>query len=191
MFQEQALINEMTNLRKFARRLTKNTHGADDLLQATLLRAIEKKQMFENGTNLFSWSSKIMFNLFISGYRQKKRYDTQYDPDHYISQISVEPSQEAYVDLITVREGINRLSPQHREILLFASIQGMSYEEIAEKLGIPGGTVRSRLARARRSLQTLLRSGPLVAANARSAVLKEGFPPIHPMSKELGRVDLR
>src|SRR5580698_9484734 len=102
MFEQEALIAEMDKLRKFAQRLTKNTHNAEDLLQATMLRALEKKEYFQNETNLFSWTSKIMFNLFVSGYRQKMKFDTQYDPAPYIDQMSVESSQEACVDLVTV-----------------------------------------------------------------------------------------
>ena len=93
MFQQQALVNEMGKLRKFAMRLTKNPANTDDLLQSTMLRALEKKQYFEEGTNLFSWTSKIMFNIFVSGYRRQKKFGTQYDPAHYIDQMTVAPSR--------------------------------------------------------------------------------------------------
>ncbi|MFH1158457.1 MAG: sigma-70 family RNA polymerase sigma factor [Pseudomonadota bacterium] len=160
MFQQEALIDEMGKLRKFAQRLTKNTHNAEDLLQSTIVRALEKKEQFQNGTNLFSWTSKMMFNLFVSNHRQKKRFETQYDPEPYIGRMLVGPSQEAHVDLVTVRECMKRLSPEHREVLLLVSVHGMSYEEIATKLKLPGGTVRSRLSRARNHLQVLLNPVP-------------------------------
>ncbi|HYD18070.1 MAG TPA: sigma factor, partial [Patescibacteria group bacterium] len=66
MFEQKALIGEMENLRRFALRLTRNASDAEDLVQSTLLRALEKQDYFETGTNLFSWTSKIMFNLFAS-----------------------------------------------------------------------------------------------------------------------------
>ncbi len=160
MFQQEALIDEMGKLRKFALRLTKNTHNAEDLLQSTLLRALEKKQHFHDGTNLFSWTSKIMFNLFVTGYRHKKRFDTQYDPAHYIDRMSVGPTQEAHVDLIAVGEGMERLSPEHREALMLVAVHGMSYESAAKALHIPVGTVRSRLSRARNHLQNVLAPVP-------------------------------
>jgi RNA polymerase sigma-70 factor (ECF subfamily) len=160
MFYDQALINEMDKLGKFAHRLTRNPHNAEDLLQSTILRALEKKAQFQSGTNLFSWASKMMFNLFVSGYRQKKKFETQYDPEHYINQMSVGPTQEAQVDLVIVRESMKKLSREHREVLLLVSAQGMSYEEIAVKLKIPGGTVRSRLSRARNHLEAILNPAP-------------------------------
>jgi RNA polymerase sigma-70 factor (ECF subfamily) len=174
MFQPQSLIDEMGSLRKFALRLTKNTHEAEDLVQATLLRALEKKDYFQENTNLFSWTSKIMFNLFVSSYRQKKKFETQYDPTPYIEQVSIGPTQEANVDLVTVSEGMQLLSPGHREILMLVCVQGMRYEDASAHLGIPVGTVRSRLSRARKQLQDILtekgRSDialpPAVVANA-------------------------
>jgi RNA polymerase sigma-70 factor (ECF subfamily) len=158
MFHEEALIDEIGNLRKFALRLTKNGHDADDLVQSTLLRAMEKKDYFQNGTNLFSWTSKIMFNLFVSSYRQKKKFETRYDPAPHIEQVAIGPSQEATTDLVTVGEYISNLSAEHRDILLLVCVKGLSYEDASTSLGIPVGTVRSRLSRARRQLQDMLGS---------------------------------
>jgi RNA polymerase sigma-70 factor (ECF subfamily) len=160
MFKQEALINEMENLRKFALRLTRNASDAEDLVQATLLRALEKKDYFQEGTNLFSWTSKIMFNLFASQYRHKKKFDTQYDPTPYIEQASVGPSQEVTADLAKVRESMKLLSKEHREMLILVCIRGMRYEEVSEMLQIPVGTVRSRLSRARKQLQDLLAPSP-------------------------------
>jgi RNA polymerase sigma-70 factor (ECF subfamily) len=156
MFKQEELVSEMANLRKFALRLTKNVSDSEDLLQATVLRALEKKDYFQEDTNLFSWSSKIMFNLFVSQYRHKKKFETQYDPTHYLEQVVTGPSQEASTDLATVRESMKKLSKEHYEILVLVCIQGMRYEEVAESLDIPVGTVRSRLSRARQQLQDML-----------------------------------
>jgi RNA polymerase sigma-70 factor (ECF subfamily) len=156
MFQESALVKEMDKLRKFALRLTRNASDAEDLLQSTMLRALEKKDYFQDGTSLFSWTSKIMFNLFASQYRHKKKFDSQYDPAPYIDHASVEPSQEAAVDLVTVRNCMKRLSKEHREILMLVCVRGQQYEEVSEMLQIPVGTVRSRLSRARQQLQLLM-----------------------------------
>ncbi|MCC7305680.1 MAG: sigma-70 family RNA polymerase sigma factor [Alphaproteobacteria bacterium] len=156
MFIYNDLVAEMDSLRKFARRLTQNPHNAEDLLQSTLLRALEKKHLFEPGTNLFRWTSKIMFNLFVSDYRRRTKFETQYDPEHYMAKLSVEPEQETKVELLKVNEAISRLSPDHREILVLVCAQSMSYETVASALDIPVGTVRSRMARARENLQKIL-----------------------------------
>jgi len=156
MFKQEELVHEMGNLRKFALRLTRNVTEAEDLAQSTLLRAIEKKDYFQEGTNLFSWTSKIMFNLFVTGYRRKKKFESQYDPEPHIMNSSVEAPQEMSTDLILVRQAMKQLSKEHREMLVLVCIKGMRYEEVAEHLEIPVGTVRSRLSRARRQLQDLL-----------------------------------
>jgi len=158
MPQEAQITDIMPNLRKFALKLTKNQHDADDLLQTTVLRAIEKAHMFNQGTNLFSWSSKIMFNIFVSGYRRRTKFDTQYDPENYIANMSVEPEQEKKLELSQVRHAMKQLSAEHREILLLVCIQGMKYNEVSEVLQLPVGTVRSRLSRARERLQGELES---------------------------------
>ena len=158
MFTQEALVGEIDNLRRFALRLTRNVSDAEDLVQSTLVRALEKSDYFEEDTNLFSWASKIMFNLFASQYRRKKRFETQYDPVPYIEQVSVGPSQEVTTDLAKVRESMKQLSKEHRDMLVLVCIRGLRYEEVSEMLQIPVGTVRSRLSRARKQLQDLLES---------------------------------
>lgn len=160
MFQEQALVREMSRLGRFAMRLTRNTHNAEDLLQATLLRAIEKKNLFEEGTNLFKWTSKLMFNIFVSGYRRKKKFETQYDPEPHISRMSVPPTQEVHVELIQLSDNLLRLNRKHQEIIDLVCIQQMHYAEAAKTLRVPVGTVRSRLSRARGELREIMIPAP-------------------------------
>jgi RNA polymerase sigma-70 factor (ECF subfamily) len=156
MFKPEALVEEMKNLRKFAFRLTGNAHDAEDLLQSTTLRALEKKHLFQPDTDLFKWTSKIMFNLFVSEYRRRTKFETQYDPETYLEKQSVEGSQEIKLQLSKVNDAMKLLSPDHQEILVLVCVKGMRYEEVSESLEIPVGTVRSRLARARESLQSIL-----------------------------------
>jgi RNA polymerase sigma-70 factor (ECF subfamily) len=156
MFTQKDLVNEMENLKRFAMKLTRNAHDADDLLQSTVLRALEKKHLFEKDTNLFKWTSKIMFNLFVSDYRRKTRFETQYDPESYIERESVEASQDVKVELMRVNAAMEQLSEDHKEILIMVCVKGMQYAEVSELLQIPVGTVRSRLSRARESLQFVL-----------------------------------
>jgi len=103
MFNNQDLITESEKLQKFAYKLTQNKSDADDLLQSTLLRAIEKKHLFQEGTNLFSWSSKIMYNMFVSAYRRRTKFETQYDPESYIERESVDASQDVKMELNDVK----------------------------------------------------------------------------------------
>jgi RNA polymerase sigma-70 factor (ECF subfamily) len=162
MFEQTAIINEMEKLRRFALRLTRNASDAEDLLQSTILRALEKNHMFETGTDLFKWSSKIMFNLFVTDYRRKTKFESQYDPESYLERESVEADQDTKVELSRVREAMQILSDDHRDILMLVCIKGMQYQEVSEALQIPVGTVRSRLSRAREQLQVLLDNPTMV-----------------------------
>lgn len=156
MLDQLALVNEKDHLFKFAMRLCKNKADADDLLQATLLRAIEKKALFEDGSDVFKWTSKIMFNTFVSGRRRKMKFEAQYTPEDYVNEAAHEASSETKMELREVREAMHKLSDEHRDMLVMVCVQGMRYHEVAEALGLPIGTVRSRLSRARQQLQELM-----------------------------------
>ena len=156
MFTHTDLIAETDCLRKFALRLTGNKADADDLLQSTFLRVLEKSTYFETGTSLRKWSSKIMFNIFVTNYRRKTKFETQYDPEPYIQAMSVDAIQEDKSELSAVGTAMGLLSDDHREILTLICIQDKSYQEVSEALSIPVGTVRSRLSRARERLQAIM-----------------------------------
>jgi RNA polymerase sigma-70 factor, ECF subfamily len=156
MFTERALVTEMAGLKKFALKLTRNESDAEDLTQSTILRAIEKSYLFEPGSNLFSWLSKIMYNQFVSIYRRKVKFETQYDPENFIENSYVDALQETRMEFLEVEAAMDQLSPEHKAILVMVCIKGMQYAEVSEMLQIPIGTVRSRLSRARESLQAQL-----------------------------------
>ncbi len=156
MFNNNDLLLESDKLKKFAYKLSSSTHDAEDLLHNTLVRAIEKKHLFQEDTNLFSWTSKIMYNLFVSAYRRKTKFETQYDPETFIEKESVEATQNIKMELDDVDQAMQKLPENSQEILMMVCVQGMAYAEVSEKLSIPIGTVRSRLSRARSGLQSLL-----------------------------------
>lgn len=156
MFAQTALVDETKRLNRFAMRLTRNASDADDLLQSTCLRALEKAQFFEDGTNLFGWTSKIMFNIFVTGYRRRARFETRFDPESYLENMSVCATQDLGAELANVNRAMLQLSPDHRCIMVMICINGMHYDEVAKSLGIPVGTVRSRLSRARSQVRLFL-----------------------------------
>ncbi len=156
MFNNHELIEEMTDLRRFALRLTGNAFDAEDLLQSTILRAMEKKHLFQPDTSLNRWSSKIMFNLFVSSYRRRTKFETKYDPEAYLDTLVVDAAQDHAAELQQVDAAMNTLSPEHREILVLIAVKGLRYQEAADALRLPVGTVRSRLSRARECLQSAL-----------------------------------
>lgn len=156
MFAQHELVSQMGPLKKFALKLTHNSSDAEDLVQSTILRAMEKKHLFQEGTDLFRWMSKVMFNIFVSGHRRKTKFETQYDPDSYVQKQSVEATQEIQVNFRQVQDAMNKISDDHQKILIMVCVKGMQYSEVADDLGIPVGTVRSRLSRAREALQVVL-----------------------------------
>lgn len=156
MFAQNALINETARLNRFALRLTRNKPDADDLMQSTCLRALEKSDRFENGTNLFGWTSKIMFNIFVTGYRRRAKFETRFDPESYLEHEAVAATQDFGAELGNVRRALLLLSTDHRRILIMICVNELRYEDVAQALKIPVGTVRSRLFRARKQIQTLL-----------------------------------
>ncbi len=164
MFSTNELLNHNERLLKFARKLTKNQHDADDLLQSTLLRALEKKDLYKSGTSLYSWISKIMFNLFVSNYRRKVKFETQYDPEPYLEKQALDAPQDTKIELRDVGTAIETLSDDHQEILKLVCVHELSYADVSQKLDVPVGTVRSRLSRARDALQGAMEeSNPIYA----------------------------
>ncbi len=156
MFAQNALVAETRKLQRFAMRLTRSKDDADDLVQSTCLRALEKADYFEEGSNLFGWTSKIMYNLFVSGYRRKVKFETQYDPEPYLQAQTVKPVQDINMEVSDVKRAIRRIGTNHREILVMVCIEGRTYQEVSQVLHIPVGTVRSRLSRAREHLKSMM-----------------------------------
>jgi len=117
---------------------------------------------------LGGWLRRILHNLYIDEVRRGRTRGTAYDLDEVADhlELSVPPSdREAMRD---ISNAMNRLSTEHREILLLVSVEELSYREIAEELGIPQGTVMSRLARARDHLRSIMQDGKIVSLRSGS-----------------------
>ncbi len=150
-----SLLILIPRLRAFAITLTGNLDRADDLVQETLVKAIENAHRFEEGTSLQSWTYTILRNLFISDCR--KRWREVADPDSAIAEkVAVVPEQDARLDFEDLLDALNKLSPDHREIILLIGAEGMSYEQAAKICGITVGTVKSRINRARTRIAELM-----------------------------------
>ena len=158
MFFQEALTAERDRLYRFALRLTKQPSDAEDLVQSTMLRALEKREYFQQGTNLFNWTSRVMFNIFVSQYRRQKRIAARHAAAFTEAHSITQAPQETVTDLSHMRDCMKRLSKPHRDMLVMVCISGLRYEEVSQKLRIPVGTVRSRLSRARNELQHLLQA---------------------------------
>jgi RNA polymerase sigma-70 factor (ECF subfamily) len=153
--QGDLLVAEIPFLRAYAVSLTSSVTTADDLVQETLVKAWANFGSFQQGTNLRGWLVTILRNSFYSSYRKMKREVP--DPNGaYAKTLSVGAEQGSRLQLNEFKEALEKLSPEHREVLVMIGIAEMSYEEAAEICGVPTGTIKSRLNRARAKLAELL-----------------------------------
>ncbi len=167
-FEAQALPH-LRALYNLALRLSRNEKDAEDLVQDTYLRAYRFFHRFEPGTNIRAWLFRILKNHFLNRVQQEKPTvgsgDLEaladahglYDPAFFRFR-SPNP-EEAVMDSVTaaeVEEALAALPPEYRLVVTMALVEEMSYKEVAEALGIPIGTVMSRLHRARKILQKRL-----------------------------------
>ena len=161
----------MDQLYSHALRLTKNSSDAEDLVQETYLKGYRAFSSFKEGTNLRAWLFRILTNSFINNYRKKQRGFEEEDfdeiDDMYLHRrlgsiqnntlgMSAEDMLFERLTEDEIKDAVEALPTQYREVVLLADVQGFSYKEIAEILEIPNGTVMSRLHRGRTKLQKAL-----------------------------------
>jgi len=149
------LLSVTPNLRAFALSLVGDPDRADDLVQDTILRALQKQDRFEPGTKLQAWLFTILRNLFYSAYRKRKR-EVEDGDGLFTATLTALPEQPGRVEFAELRSALMRLSDEQREAVLLIGAKGMSYEEVAAICGVAVGTIKSRVNRARRRLAELL-----------------------------------
>ena len=133
-------------------------------MQSSLVRALEKQHLLQPGSNLRAWLFAILHNQHVNEVRHSLRQGSLGPVEDAEPVWYVEPVVDASLQLRDLQRGINTLSHEQREVLLLVGLEGMRYEQVATILGIPVGTVRSRLSRARTTLR-LLMDGAHVASN--------------------------
>jgi RNA polymerase sigma-70 factor, ECF subfamily len=146
-------------LRRFGHALTGSADDGDDLVQDALEKALSREAQYNEGTRLDSWMYKIMQNAWIDKKRSAARQRLVVQPmedDTYAIGEDGRDTFDARINLRQVREMMERLHSDERSVLALVSIEGQTYQQAAEILGIPIGTVMSRLARARTKLLQLL-----------------------------------
>jgi RNA polymerase sigma-70 factor, ECF subfamily len=151
----ERLLKEIAPMRAFAVSLCGNFATADDLVQDSLLKAWGAADSFTPDTNFRAWLFTILRNTYYSLYRKRSREVQDVDGD-YASRLAVAPVQESRIELSEFRRALAMLSDEHREVLIMVGASGMSYEEAAEACGVPVGTVKSRVNRARVRLGEIL-----------------------------------
>jgi RNA polymerase sigma-70 factor, ECF subfamily len=151
---KEDILRAVPRLRAFAIFLTGNIDQADDLVQEAIVRGLSHLDKFTPGTNMQAWLLTILRNQFHTAYRKRRREVE--DPDGaYAARLATAPAQNGHLDLEDLRVALLRLPVEQRETVLLVA-GGISYEEAAQICGVAIGTIKSRVNRARTSLDELL-----------------------------------
>lgn len=164
-FTAEQLQAHIPRLRRYARALTGSREAADDLTQDTLERAWIKRGLWRAQTGspdgkLRAWLFAVMHNVFINGVKRTRQFESLDDfAGAHPEPASASAGAETDVALGDVHAALRRLPEEQREVLLLVGLEQLSYAEAAQALGVPIGTVMSRLSRARERLRQLLDEG--------------------------------
>lgn len=147
----QLVYNETPRLRRYAIFLTKDQERSNDLVQDTLVRAMTNIDKWKPGTNMRSWLMTILHNIFVNDVKKQRPVLTK-DGNIDISK-AYDGNQEAWMNLRDTQRAFSQLSHHHQQIIWLICVEQRGYNEVAEMLSVPVGTVRSRLCRAREFLR--------------------------------------
>ena len=147
---------EIPRLRRYARALTRGADRADDLVQDTLVRALTKGHLWQPGTDIRAWLFTIMHNQYVNMVRREMRDSATVDIEQLSSTLVATTDPTVGRQLVELDRAFARLPDEQREVILLVGLEGMAYESAAQILGVPIGTVRSRLSRGRDSLRQLM-----------------------------------
>ncbi|AOE64931.1 sigma-70 family RNA polymerase sigma factor [Pseudomonas corrugata] len=140
-------------LRRFALSLTRNPSNADDLVQTCLERALSKWNDKRPDGDLRAWLFSILYRQFLDAHRRSRRYARMLE--FFTGRDETHPSAERSVIAQSSLQAFDQLNTEQRALLLWVSVEGLSYQQVADILGVPTGTVMSRLSRARQALRQL------------------------------------
>jgi len=150
----QSIIDHIPRLRRYARALVGDRYIADDLVQDTLERAWNKFYLWRQGSDLRAWLFTIMHNVFVNQAR-RRRYEIEQAMDE-LPAVAVRATQGDQLELEDVDRALRSLSLEQREVVLLIAVEQLTYDEVGRALGIPIGTVMSRLSRGRERMRQLL-----------------------------------
>jgi RNA polymerase sigma-70 factor (ECF subfamily) len=144
---------ELIAMRRYARALTRDDQDADDVVQDAILRAIERNKSFKPEFSRRGWLLAIVHNVFISSKRREAAEARRNDRFAETLERNPDLEQEQRVRLSRVASAYASLPEHHRTVLHLTAVEGLTYQEVADVLDVPVGTVMSRLSRAREALK--------------------------------------
>ena len=151
---------EIPRLRRYARALTRDIAAADDLVQDCLTRALGKLHLWQEGTDLRAWLFTILHNQYVNYVRRSVREGAAVALSDNEPLLTRAPQQGQRLELRDLERAIAKLPEEQQSAILLVGLEGMRYEEVAAVLGVPVGTVRSRLSRGREALRKLVGMEP-------------------------------
>ena len=157
------LVHHITALRRYARALLGNRADAEDLVQECLARALSRVHLWRPGTNLRAWLFTILHNIHINALRSRQSRAAAAERglgDHQITTM-VRPDQDLRLELRDLERALRKIPDEQRQAVLLIGMEGMSYEEAAAVIGVPIGTVISRVARGREGLRRHMAHGDI------------------------------
>src|ERR1700683_1794733 len=147
---------EIPRLRRYARALTRDAVAADDLVQDCLVRGLAKQHLWKEGTDLRAWLFTILHNQYGNQVRRAVREGAAVAINETEPSLTRGPDQSRRIELRDLDRALARLPEEQRAVILLVGLEGMRYEAVAEIIGVPVGTVRSRLSRGREALRRLM-----------------------------------
>jgi RNA polymerase sigma-70 factor (ECF subfamily) len=154
MSDAQSLIELIPRLRRYARALVGDRYAADDLVQDTVERAINNRHLWRPGSDLRAWLFAIMHNVFVNQLRSRRAHPEEALDDDALP--AVAPVDGAQLEIRDLQTALALLPPEQRAVVLLVGLEQLTYAEASETLGIPIGTVMSRLFRGRERLRATL-----------------------------------
>ncbi len=156
---DPGFVAQIPHLRRYARALLRDSARADDLVQDCLERAWSRLHLWRTDSNLRTWLFTIMHNLHANAMRDLNRRPRVVALDDMLAPPPVRASQEDRLELAAIDAALQRLPDEQRSVVLLVGLEDMSYQQAAKVLGVPVGTVMSRLHRGRERLREMIASG--------------------------------
>jgi RNA polymerase sigma-70 factor, ECF subfamily len=153
------MVGHLPALRRYALGLTRDRYAADDLVQDCIELALRGLDTLVDEQRLAAWLRSILFKTFISGRRRTRRQGETVEAglDELVDPATMPDERQEANEVLRATAA---LTPKYRQVLLLVAVEGLSYKEVAEELGVPVGTVMSRLVRAREQLRNALTERP-------------------------------
>jgi RNA polymerase sigma-70 factor (ECF subfamily) len=161
--------NEMPSLRRYARALLRSDVDADDLVQESVLRALSKRHLWQEDTDLRAWLFTIMHNQYVNNVRHSARHGQSVELDDIDDEKHHFPTQDKVLELRDLDRALGLLPKEQRAMVLLVGLEGMDYVTAAKIAGVQVGTVRSRLSRGREGLRRSMSVKPDSDTESRSA----------------------